>query len=226
MFIPRTMNNFNTNIFSTPIYVAISDNVAIQDLIKQLVYKWKEETYDAITKSGLPHAGLMSYHWDLGSESNSRADFDKFGITTFYTGNLAMDPKWEPVAQFVENVSKNLIGSHYNGKLTITNMWATIYPKGAYVPEHIHNNSLYSGVYYVNAKPYCGNLVFKDPAYISKTMSSKLSNGFPTVPIVHTQLVEEGLMVLFPSWLPHSSQPNESDEDRIILSFNLDFPND
>jgi uncharacterized protein (TIGR02466 family) len=220
------MSNFIKNIFPTPVFAAVSDNEEIQKLISELVYKWKDETYVTMAKLKFAQAGLMSYHWDLGSESNSRADFEKFGITTFYSGNLAEKSEWEPVSDFVKTISKAMIGELYQGKMVITNMWATIYPKGAYVPEHIHNNSLYSGVYYVKAKPSCGNLVFKDPAYISKTMSSQIGTGFPNIPIVHTQEVEEGLMVLFPSWLPHSSQPNESDEDRIILSFNLDFPND
>ena len=30
-------------------------------------------------------------------------------------------------------------------------------------------------------------------------------------------------MILFPSWLPRSTRPNLSGEDRIIVSFNLDF---
>ena len=218
------MSQFNKNIFPTPVYAAVSDNTAIQELICNLVYSWKEETFDKMKASGVPMSGLMSYHWDLNTESNSRTDFEKFGITTFYTGNLAQNPNWAPVVEFIQNVISNLLDEDYQGKITITNMWATLYPKESYVTEHIHNNSLFSGVYYAKAAPYCGNLVFRDPAYISKTMASKLNVGFPSVPIVHTQEVESGLMVLFPSWLPHSSQPNESEEDRIIVSFNLDFP--
>ena len=218
------MSDFTKNIFATPVYAAVSDNVAIQELICNLLYKWKEETFDKMKSSGVPMNGLMSYHWDLNTESNSRTDFEKFGITTFYTGNLAENPEWAPVVQFIQNVSSGLLDSDYQGKIAITNMWATIYPKGSYVPEHIHNNSLFSGVYYAKAEPYCCNLVFKDPAYVAKSMSSKIASGFPTVPIVHTQEVESGLMTLFPSWLPHMSQPNESESDRIIVSFNLDFP--
>ena len=219
------MSDFTKQIFSTPVYAAVSDNTAIQELICNLVYKWKEETFDKMKSSGVPINGLMSYHWDLNTESNSRNDFEKFGITTFYTGNLAQNSDWEPVVQFIQNVSSSLLDGDYQGNIAITNMWATIYPKGSYVPEHIHNNSLFSGVYYAKAEPMCGNLVFKDPAYVAKSMSSKISNGFPSVPIVYTQEVESGLMTLFPSWLPHMSQPNESETDRIIVSFNLDFPN-
>ena len=56
-------------------------------------------------------------------------------------------------------------------------------------------------------------------------MASKLNPGFPSIPVVHEQEVENGLTIIFPSWLPHSTQSNGSDEDRIIVSFNLNFPN-
>ena len=34
---------------------------------------------------------------------------------------------------------------------------------------------------------------------------------------------EEGLLVLFPSWLHHSVQANTSNEERIVISFNIDL---
>ena len=33
--------------------------------------------------------------------------------------------------------------------------------------------------------------------------------------------VEEGELLIFPAYLPHQVLPNESDEDRIVISFNL-----
>jgi hypothetical protein len=110
------MSDFTKNIFATPVYAAVSDNVAIQELICNLLYKWKEETFDKMKASGVPMNGLMSYHWDLNTESNSRTDFEKFGITTFYTGNLAENPEWAPVVQFIQNVSSGLLDSDYQGK--------------------------------------------------------------------------------------------------------------
>jgi uncharacterized protein (TIGR02466 family) len=208
--------SFKVNILSTPIFTAVSDNEIVRTIAENLVYEFKKTT---------DTAGIMSHYWDLGAESGQQGAYEKFGMTTFYSGNLAVKPEWADVASFIENTARSLLSSEYQGKLHISNMWATIYPSGAFVPEHIHNNSLCSGVFYVKAKADCGNLVFKDPAYVAKSMCSKLGAGFPTTDIVYTQQVEDGLMVIFPSWLPHSSQPNQSADDRIIISFNLDFPN-
>jgi hypothetical protein len=219
------MSDFRKLIFATPIYAAVSDNTAIQDLICRLVYKWKEDTIDKAISLGIPQEKLSSYYWNLTAETGSRPDWKEFGMTTFYTGDLIKDPNWLPVKEFIENVSASLLSEEHKGKTEITMMWATIYPKGAHVPEHIHNNSLFSGVFYAKTSPFCGNLIFKDPAYVGKTMASKLNPGFPSIPVVHEQEVENGLTILFPSWLPHSTQSNGSDEDRIIVSFNLNFPN-
>ena len=217
------MSEYTKEIFATPIYAGATDNKSIIDLICNLAYKWQDETLNKLDKDGNPIPGLMSYHWDLKTESNSGNDFKKFGITTFYTGNLAENLEWSPVTKFIIEMIFKLLGTDCKYNINITNMWATIYPKGAHVPEHVHNNSLYSGVFYAKTSPNCGNIVFKDPSYIAKSMASKLSDGFPSVPVTFTQEVDTGIMILFPSWLPHYTQPNESDEDRIIISFNLDF---
>ena len=37
--------------------------------------------------------------------------------------------------------------------------------------------------------------------------------------------IEEGDLLLFPAYLPHGVQENESDEDRIVISFNININN-
>ena len=39
--------------------------------------------------------------------------------------------------------------------------------------------------------------------------------------LVANHKVQEGDLLIFPSYLPHSVQPNESDKDRIVISFNI-----
>ena len=35
--------------------------------------------------------------------------------------------------------------------------------------------------------------------------------------------IEEGDLLLFPSYLPHKVSQNNSDQDRIVISFNVDI---
>ena len=32
----------------------------------------------------------------------------------------------------------------------------------------------------------------------------------------------EGMLILFPGWLQHKTQPNATDEDRVVLTFNYE----
>ena len=110
-----------------------------------------------------------------------------------------------------------------NQKVKITSMWSVINKKNASNSRHIHSNNYISAAYYVKAPKNCGNIIFYDPRseavfrhpIISKP--NKLNtNSFSIEP-------KEGLLVLFPSYLNHSVDLNNSDEERVVISFNIDL---
>ena len=209
---------FLKNIFPTPYFVGKTDNSEALQSICDLAYKFKNSA---------ELAGLVSQGWDDNLLSSKQEDFDEQGVTSFYSTNLLREEEWQEVAAFIYHFATNMISTVYDGKdIELLNMWTTIYPQGAFVPQHIHDNSLLSGVFYAKAKPNCGDLVFTDPAWIAKNMTSRGVNVFPTLPTKWTQPVEEGMMVLFPAWLPHQTKANKSGEDRVIVSFNIGFSKD
>jgi uncharacterized protein (TIGR02466 family) len=209
------MSQFINHIFATPFFVGTSDNEEVRKKICELAYKFRDTA---------ENAGLVSQGWDDNTMSSRKEDFDEYGVTSFYSTNLLREEEWQEVAQFIYGFVSTMIAEVYpNNDMVLLNMWTTIYPQGAYVPDHVHDNSLLSGVFYASAKEKCGNLVFTDVGHVAKNMVSRGANVFPTLPTKHTQPVEEGMMVLFPSWLPHHTQANRSGEDRIIVSFNVGF---
>jgi uncharacterized protein (TIGR02466 family) len=205
-----------TNIFATPLLIGHSDNAEIRKKICALAYEFKATAQDA---------GLVSDGWDYGATSSSQEDFDKSGVTSAHSAALYTKPEWAEVSRFIHQLANGLVRSVYTGDdvISLVSMWTTVYPPGAFVPQHLHPNCLLSGVYYAKAPENCGHLVFQDPAYIGKVMHTRGPNRFPTLPEKYVQEVSDGVMVIFPSWLPHSTQPNRSTEDRIIVSFNLGF---
>jgi uncharacterized protein (TIGR02466 family) len=105
--------------------------------------------------------------------------------------------------------------------LGVTSMWGNVYSPGALIPYHTHPNNYLSGVYYVEAEESAGDLVFYDPRPQVAVMAPEptqynlLNAGrFSLEP-------KAGKLVLFPAWLPHSSNPNQSGRDRVSISFNL-----
>jgi uncharacterized protein (TIGR02466 family) len=85
------------------------------------------------------------------------------------------------------------------------NMWANINYKGGFNRPHMHPNSLWSGVYYIKTPENCGHLKCEDPKSVAAM----------TLPLI------SGRLIMFPSWLNHCVDPNESNDIRISVSFNF-----
>lgn len=212
------MSNFIKHIFSTPLLMAKCDNSDVLNSANELAYSLRDN---------LSIGSLVSEEWDKGIKSSNKEDFYTSGVTSFNsTGDLYTKPEWQNVSKFIYEFTGILLDSVdvSKPKHTIINMWTTIYPQNCFVPEHIHSNSYLSGVLYTKADKDCGDLVFHDPNWVAKTMFMHTDKpNFPNVQTKYSVIPEPGLLVIFPSWLPHRSLPNKSSSDRIILSFNIGF---
>ena len=105
----------------------------------------------------------------------------------------------------------------------IGNMWANINPPGAMNRPHIHPNSHFSGVYYIKAPKNSGQIVFNDPRTLSHMLLPTRIEKTPPSYLWREVRVDplEGRILMFPSWLWHCVEPNESDDIRISVSFNF-----
>ena len=103
------------------------------------------------------------------------------------------------------------------------NMWANINPSGGYNKPHVHPNALFSGVYYVKTPPNCGRLICQDPRPGIQTCMPTRKKEKPPKYLwrdVHLQ-PQENRAIIFPAWLWHAVEPNESNDIRISVSFNF-----
>ena len=106
-------------------------------------------------------------------------------------------------------------------KITILDMWSVVNKKNTFNVQHSHPNSLLSAAYYVKAKKNSGNIKFFDPKEM-KTMYHPPIQKFNEISAEIIKIEpEEGKLLLFPSYLNHAVEENLSDEDRIVISFNL-----
>ena len=131
---------------------------------------------------------------------------------------------------FVEAIKKNINISlnDMNWDVTkqsvsIKSMWAIINEQAAWNQKHHHSNSDLSAAYYVSAHENCGDIVFYDPrpAPVYKHPIPKSTNNLNAT--VNSIKPEAGMLVLFPSYLEHSVNPNMSDKKRIVISFNINL---
>jgi hypothetical protein len=98
------------------------------------------------------------------------------------------------------NEYTRLAGS--SDKMDITNSWFNIQRPGSHLNVHNHPNSELSGALYLKADSKSSRLIFEH----------KLIK--PSV----------GMLVIFPSWMNHSGNNNQS-EERIVISFNSAIKN-
>lgn len=106
--------------------------------------------------------------------------------------------------------------------LKIDNAWININKKHDFNVPHDHSYGLFSGVYYVSAEEYMGDIVFMNPCSsqgicinqnIVKICNPFNSNLYKVTP-------KTGMLVLFPTWMKHYTEPNQTNEDRISIAFN------
>jgi|TARA_Y100000385_G_scaffold91992_1_gene94957 uncharacterized protein (TIGR02466 family) len=107
------------------------------------------------------------------------------------------------------------------GPLELYNIWLNINPPGSYNHLHNHVGSVFSGVYYIDAKPEQGNIQFERndgaeyhiPAHVEKETYFTSTRA--------TYAAKTGGLYIFPSWMKHSVQGNQANTDRISISFNF-----
>jgi len=108
--------------------------------------------------------------------------------------------------------------------IKICNYWFNVNVKGNYNTVHNHQHSILSGVYYVDIPDHnMGAIEFyrDDDAqyYIPENLNRY--NQFTSTKA--TYQAQTGLLLIFPSWLKHFVQVNQSDLPRISMSFNTEI---
>ena len=127
---------------------------------------------------------------------------------------------------------RKLISDYFNREIStidkdieIDNMWVNINKKDSYNSIHDHQNSFYSGVYYVRVPENSGNIYFYNPEiWFTDAIDNPelfLNKKYETEKIEYNS--KEGDLYFFVCNLPHGVDKNLSNNDRISISFNINF---
>jgi len=107
----------------------------------------------------------------------------------------------------------------------ITNSWVMKHQKGDFSHAHAHENSLISGVYYVETYENSGPILFSKPYKEMNLFPAFFGWEFERRDILNADvwpvLPKNGMLVLFPSHLTHSVEPSQADADRYCVAFNV-----
>ena len=184
--------------FPTPVYIQeIPNAVELNQYLEQKIIQWSPQD-KGVSKT---NAG----GWHSTTDMNRKEEYNVLTKELF--------------AMQKEIFKKEFLTQ----KPVLGNMWANInYPGNSNRP-HLHPNSLFSGVYWVKAPEKSGNLMLYEPRPgVHTTMPSRKEGKLPPElwREVHYQ-PKAGVAIMFPAWLWHEVQPNESNDTRISVSFNF-----
>ena len=187
-------------LFPTPIWTIKLEN--FESINNQMYNFIKESQFK--DKTGIKKSNNKGWHSkDFNMQETGPKNFIK-NISPSIE-KVITDMNWEKEKQLVK----------------ISNMWAIINTGGSANSRHQHGNSTISGAYYVRAPKNCGDIVFYDPRpapvfCYPEARGSNLLNAH-----INSITPEEGALILFPSYLDHSVNENLSNDERIVISFNI-----
>ena len=186
--------------FSTPVWTFKIDNYKeANEELYNFILNLREKDPNGVRRSNFN--GWHSKDFDLKSSA-----VNKFiNLISPNINTVLSDMSWDKTKQTVK----------------LSNMWTIINEKDGFNERHHHGNSSISAAYYVRAPEDCGDIVFYDPRpapIYSHPISSKPNNLNAQINSITPQ---EGSLVLFPSYLDHSVNPNLSNKERIVISFNV-----
>ena len=187
-------------LFSTPVWTIQLDNYKNinEDMYKYIKFL-NEKDNIGISKSNIK--GWHSKDFDLNDKDPQ--NFIKFILPAIE--QVMDDMSWEKQKQTAK----------------INNMWAIINTGGSANLRHQHGNSTISGAYYVRAPENSGDIVFYDPRPAPVYSYPNIDKPNILNAQVNGVNPKEGALVLFPSYLDHSVNENLSNDERIVISFNI-----
>lgn len=182
-------------IFPTPIYYSVVDNL---DNISR-------EIDAALSKTNFsykPEWGTTHHMSDPSFSQNFIVDNN---LTTF------QDTLQQHMQQYF-----NEMGCPKQCTYKIKSSWSSLFKPRDFGHVHAHGYNDISGVYYHKTNNHDGDIFFLSP-------NTHLATSYC---YEHTHWVWEhkplqGKLLLFPSWLQHGIKTNETEDERISISFNI-----
>ena len=160
------------------------------------------------------HGGILSEGWNTGARASSSEDYKKGGYTSFYTHRIMDMPEFSDVHHAALEAFSNYLKfmKREVEPFFLPNSWVSSYGPGHFVPQHIHQLSHLSCVFYAAATEGTGMIVFKNPAHhVYGMLQSQFSYIFPPAYRLQPKV---GHFLVFPSFMPHYTEwPAPGSED-------------
>jgi len=159
-------------------------------------------------------------NWSQQDQGVKKTNMNGWHSTT----DMHLKSEYQPLVDELYKMQHEIYQEEWlDRKPRLGNMWANINYSGGYNRPHIHPNCLFSGVYYIKTSPRCGELVVNDPRPGIQTMMPTRKQGQTPKHLWREAHIDptQGRIIMFPAWLWHCVESNQSNDVRISVSFNF-----
>jgi len=194
----------------------------VYELFPDPIFHCKLENYKQINKE------LLNYILELQKK-------DKIGNTHsnrggWHSPNFDLVKPGPPInfinsfKDFLKHIIEDKFGWEYvPNKQRIVAMWAIINKNNSYNVRHNHQNCYLSAAYYIKKPENSGDITFHDPKEVKTYRFPEVEKHTNYSAQSITIKPEEGDLLIFPSYLFHEVGINLSNEERVVVSFNVDI---
>jgi len=183
--------------FPTPVYIADIEHPTLNQELERDIVAWSKKD------KGVVRTNVQGWH-----SHTTMQDM----------------PEYKKLVSMLYAAQKTIYDQeHLDSEPVLGNMWANINPPGGMNRAHQHPNSLWSGVYYIKAPKNSGHLKIDDPRSVASMTRPRQKDGEKPARLFRETNYEPiaGRLIMFPGWLVHCVDPNESNDIRISVSFNF-----
>ena len=184
-------------LFPTPVYIADIKHPTLNQELERDIVAWSKQD------KGIVRTNVQGWH---------------------STTNMHERPEFKKLVNMLYDCQKTVYEQeYYESEPVLGNMWANINPPGGSNRAHQHPNSLWSGVYWIKTPKNCGELKIDDPRSVACMTRPRQKDGEKPARLFRETHYEPiaGRCIMFPSWLMHCVDPNNSNDIRISVSFNF-----
>jgi uncharacterized protein (TIGR02466 family) len=173
------------------------------------------------TVQGVDNAGIASYSRMLREKTQGVTISNRGG----WHSKEVLNPLPENLVEFFNTLEKfvaEYIGTFTSvNSLKLGNFWININGPNDYNLVHDHQNSILSGVYYVEVpEGDSGNLIIERDDTAEFFLGRYKGSG-PFYTLEHSFIPEAGKLILFPAWTKHRVERNNTSKERISIAFNF-----
>ncbi len=192
-----------------------------------------EETVIPAFSCPIYYANVKDFEVDLSELEG--ADDEEFYVNEFHTNtlnsvrpNILLEERFAPLREVSDQAMKNYVYGVLrlpeSCRIRLVDSWMVVGAPGSITNQHVHINSMFSGVFYLQSVPNAGDFTL----YMTEGQNTYSTPTVRPDPVEYnvfnspfwTASPQTNDVIIFPSHIFHRVSKNESEHVRMAVAFN------